>query len=50
MVAILLAGRVGSALTAEAASMKSTRKFDALVTMNIPPERMLVLPRLAAVS
>lgn len=49
MVAILIAGRVGSAMTAELASMKVYQEIDALVTMNIPPERMLVLPRLAAV-
>jgi phospholipid/cholesterol/gamma-HCH transport system permease protein len=49
MVAILLAGRVGSAITAELASMKVYQEVDALVTMNIPPARMLVLPRLAAV-
>ena len=49
MVAILIAGRVGSAITAELASMKVYQEIDALETMNIPPERMLVLPRLAAV-
>jgi phospholipid/cholesterol/gamma-HCH transport system permease protein len=49
MVAILVAGRVGSAITAELASMKVYQEIDALVTMDIPPERMLVLPRLAAV-
>ena len=49
MVAILIAGRVGSAITAELASMKVYQEIDALVTMNIPPERMLVLPRLAAI-
>ena len=49
MVAILIAGRVGSAITAELASMKVYQEVDALITMNIPPERMLVLPRLAAV-
>jgi phospholipid/cholesterol/gamma-HCH transport system permease protein len=49
MVAILVTGRVGSAITAELASMKVYQEIDALVTMNIPPERMLVLPRLAAV-
>ena len=48
MVAILLAGRVGSAIAAELASMKVYQEVDALVTMNIPPARMLVLPRLAA--
>jgi len=50
MVAILLAGRVGSAITAELASMKVSQEVDVLVTMNIPPARMLVMPRLAAVA
>jgi phospholipid/cholesterol/gamma-HCH transport system permease protein len=50
MVAILIAGRVGSAITAELASMKVYQEVDALITMNIPPERMLVLPRLAAIT
>src|ERR1043165_9604206 len=49
MVAILLAGRVGSAIAAELASMKVYQEIDALLTMNIPRARMLVLPRLAAV-
>jgi phospholipid/cholesterol/gamma-HCH transport system permease protein len=48
MVAILLAGRVGSAIAAELASMKVYQEVDALVTMNIPPARILVMPRLAA--
>jgi phospholipid/cholesterol/gamma-HCH transport system permease protein len=46
MVSILLAGRVGSAITAELASMKVYQEIDALETMNIPPARMLVMPRL----
>ncbi|HVU32574.1 MAG TPA: ABC transporter permease, partial [Opitutaceae bacterium] len=50
MVAILVAGRVGSAIAAELASMKVYQEVDALVTMNIPPPRMLVMPRLAAVA
>lgn len=49
MVAILVAGRVASATTAELASMTVYQEVDALVTMNIPPERFLVLPRLLAV-
>jgi phospholipid/cholesterol/gamma-HCH transport system permease protein len=49
IVAILVAGRVASAITAELASMKVYQEIDALVTMNIPPERFLVLPRLLAV-
>lgn len=48
MVAILLAGRVGSAIAAELASMKVYQEIDALETMNIPAARMLVLPRLVA--
>jgi phospholipid/cholesterol/gamma-HCH transport system permease protein len=50
MTAILLAGRVGSAITAELASMTVYQEVDALVTMNIPPAKILVLPRLAAVT
>ena len=49
MVAVLLAGRVGSAIAAELASMKVYQEIDALETMNIPPVRMLVMPRLVAV-
>jgi len=49
MTAVLLAGRVGSAITAELASMKVYQEVDALETMNIPPVRILVLPRLAAI-
>jgi phospholipid/cholesterol/gamma-HCH transport system permease protein len=48
MAAILLTGRVGSAVTAELASMRVYQEVDALTTMNIPPERMLVMPRLVA--
>jgi phospholipid/cholesterol/gamma-HCH transport system permease protein len=49
MVAVLLTGRVGSAIAAELASMKVYQEIDALETMNIPPARMLVMPRLSAV-
>ncbi len=49
MVAILVAGRVASSITAEIASMTVYQEVDALVTMNIPPERYLVLPRILAV-
>ena len=45
----LLAGRVGSAITAEIASMTIYQEVDALRTMKIPPERMLVMPRLVAI-
>ena len=50
MVAVLVSGRVGSAIAAELASMKVYQEVDALLTMNIPPERILVLPRLAAIT
>ncbi len=49
MTAVLLAGRVGSAITAELASMTVYQEVDALTTMNIPAAKILVLPRLAAV-
>ncbi|HXQ80398.1 MAG TPA: ABC transporter permease [Opitutaceae bacterium] len=48
MTSVLLAGRVGSAITAELASMKVYHEVDALTTMNIPAAKILVLPRLAA--
>ena len=43
MAAILLAGRVGSAIAAELASMKVYQEIDALETMNIPPAKVLVV-------
>lgn len=49
MTAFLVAGRAGSAITAELASMKVYQEIDALVTMNLSPERILVLPRLIAI-
>lgn len=49
MAAFLLIGRVGSSITAEIASMKVYQEIDALTVMRIPPERMLVLPRLVSV-
>lgn len=50
MTAIMVAGRIGSATTAELASMRVYQEIDALRTMNIPPERILVLPRLVAIA
>ncbi len=49
MTSVIVIGRVGSAVTAELASMKVYREVDALKTMNIPPERILVMPRLVAI-
>jgi phospholipid/cholesterol/gamma-HCH transport system permease protein len=48
--AFLVAGRVGSATTAELASMQVYQEVDALRTMNLSPERILVLPRLIAIA
>jgi phospholipid/cholesterol/gamma-HCH transport system permease protein len=49
MTAFLVAGRVGSAIAAELASMKVYQEIDALKTMNISPIRILVMPRLMAI-
>lgn len=46
MTAFLLTGRVGSAITAELASMCVYQEIDALRTMNLSPVRLLVMPRL----
>ncbi len=50
MMAVLIAGRVGSAMAAEIGSMQVYQEIDALRTMNINPVHYLVLPRLAAIS
>ncbi|MGI9534607.1 MAG: MlaE family ABC transporter permease [Thermodesulfobacteriota bacterium] len=48
MGAILVAGRVGSAMAAEIGSMSVYDEIDALKTMNINPVRFLVMPRFLA--
>ena len=50
MMAVLIAGRVGSAMAAEIGSMRVYQEIDALRTMNIDPIHYLVLPRLVAIS
>lgn len=50
MMAVLIAGRIGSAMAAEIGSMRVYQEIDALRTMNINPIHYLVLPRLVAVS
>jgi phospholipid/cholesterol/gamma-HCH transport system permease protein len=50
MMAILLAGRVGSAMAAEIGSMRVYQEIDALRTMNINPVHYLVLPRVVAMA
>ena len=48
MAAILMAGRVGSSITAELSSMNIYEEISALKTMKIDPVRYLVLPRFLA--
>jgi phospholipid/cholesterol/gamma-HCH transport system permease protein len=50
MMAVLIAGRIGSAMAAEIGSMQVYEEIDALRTMNINPVHYLVLPRLVAIS
>jgi phospholipid/cholesterol/gamma-HCH transport system permease protein len=50
MMAILVAGRIGSAMSAEIGSMQVYEEIDALRTMNIDPVRYLVLPRMIAIA
>ena len=46
MVAVIVAGRTGSAYTAEIATMKVTEEVDALRTIGISPIELLVLPKM----
>jgi phospholipid/cholesterol/gamma-HCH transport system permease protein len=48
IVAIMVAGRSGSAYTAELGSMKMREEIDALRTMGLDPIEILVLPRIVA--
>src|SRR5436189_4603716 len=50
MMAILIAGRIGSAMAAEIGSMTVYQEIDALRTMNISPIHYLVLPRVTAMA
>src|SRR5882757_8275086 len=50
MMAILISGRIGSAMAAEIGSMRVYQEIDALRTMNINPIHYLVLPRLVAIA
>jgi phospholipid/cholesterol/gamma-HCH transport system permease protein len=45
---VMLAGRVGGALTAELGTMHVTEQIDALKTMGVDPIRYLVVPRFMA--
>ena len=48
MTAIIIAGRSGSAYTAQIGTMKVTEEIDALRTIGVPPLELLVLPKLIA--
>jgi len=48
MTAILIAGRCGSAITAEIGTMKVNEEIDALVVMGVNPNKYLVAPKFLA--
>lgn len=48
MTALIIAGRVGSAIAAELGTMKVTEQLDALMTLAADPVRYLVVPRFIA--
>jgi phospholipid/cholesterol/gamma-HCH transport system permease protein len=48
IVAIMVAGRSGSAYTAEIGAMKMREEIDALTTMGLDPVAVLILPRILA--
>ena len=50
MTGVILAGKVGAAVTAELASMTALEEVDALRTMGLVPEKFLMVPRLLAIT
>ena len=48
LVAIIVAGRSGSAFTAQIGTMKLNDELDAMTTLGLSPLRVLVLPRIVA--
>jgi len=50
MTGVILAGKVGAAVTAELASMSVLEEVDALRTMGLVPEKFLMVPRLLAIT
>jgi len=48
--ALVVAGRVGAAITAEIGSMQVTEQVDALETLAVSPMKYLVVPRFLALS
>ena len=50
MTSIMIAGRTGSAITAEIGSMKMREEIDALRVMALDPLEVLIMPRLVALA
>lgn len=50
LAAIMVAGRTGSAFTAQIGTMKVTEEVDALRTIGVSPQEMLVLPKVIALA
>jgi phospholipid/cholesterol/gamma-HCH transport system permease protein len=50
MTAIIVAGRSGSAYAAQIGTMQVTEEIDAMRTLGIEPQEMLVLPKLLALA
>lgn len=50
LVAVLVAGRSGSSMTAQIGVMRVTEEIDALAVMGIPISRRVVLPKVAALA
>ncbi|MBI4962053.1 MAG: ABC transporter permease [Desulfomonile tiedjei] len=48
--ALMVVGRVGSAMTAELGSMRNTQQIDALASMAVDPVHYLVVPRVFAAT
>jgi phospholipid/cholesterol/gamma-HCH transport system permease protein len=48
LTAIIIAGRSGSAYTAQIGTMKVTEEIDALRTIGVAPQELLVLPKMVA--
>jgi phospholipid/cholesterol/gamma-HCH transport system permease protein len=48
--ALMVIGRVGSAMTAELGSMRNTQQIDALASMAVDPVQYLVVPRIIAAT
>jgi phospholipid/cholesterol/gamma-HCH transport system permease protein len=50
LVATIVAGRSGAAFTAQLGTMKLTEELDAIRTLGLPPEQVLIVPRVLALA